>query len=187
MTYLVVQGVPLRLWPASRGLAFPIPFLVFFSADERRCAAHVDSLTLHDTISIDLWSFFFVFLREQQRIEGGEKVIFYITYVQLGFVSGAITCAVCYMLYWLRGREGKATGFPLPFSKDDPINCRHRRLLPEQSTTSTHMTAPMLRLELSLVITALRRSVLVLVSISSKKPSSSAGENLVKTSEWNLM
>ena len=52
-TYLV-QGVPLRLWPASRGLAFPIPFLVFFSADERRCAAHVDSLTLHDTISIDL-------------------------------------------------------------------------------------------------------------------------------------
>ena len=53
MTYLV-QGVPLRLWPASRGLAFPIPFLVFFSADERRCAAHVDSLTLHDTISIDL-------------------------------------------------------------------------------------------------------------------------------------
>ena len=29
MTYLV-QGVPLRLWPASRGLAFPIPFLVFF-------------------------------------------------------------------------------------------------------------------------------------------------------------
>ena len=85
------------------------------------------------------------------------------------------------MLYWLRGREGKATGFPLPFTKDDPINCRHRRLLPEQSTTSTHMTAPMLRLELSLVITALRRSVLALVSISSQKPSSSAGGSFKRT------
>ena len=30
MTYLVQQGVPLRLWPVTRGLAFPIPFLVLF-------------------------------------------------------------------------------------------------------------------------------------------------------------
>ena len=104
----------------------------FFSADESRCAAHVDSLTLHDTIRIDLWSFFFLFLSEQQRIVR-RKVIFSITYVQLGFVSGAITCAVCYMLYWLRGREGKATGFPLPFSKDDlstaiTANCLNKAL-----------------------------------------------------------
>ena len=43
------------------------------------------------------------------------------------------------------------------------------------------MTAPMLRLELSLVITALRRSVLALVSISSQKPSSSAGGSFKRT------
>ena len=34
--------------------SFPDSLPSFFSADERRCAAHVDSLTLHDTISIDL-------------------------------------------------------------------------------------------------------------------------------------
>ena len=39
----------------------------------------------------------------------------------------------------------------------------------------------MLRLELSLVITALRRSVLALVSISSQKPSSSAGGSFKRT------
>ena len=46
-TYLV-QGASIAR------TSFPDSLPSFFSADERRCAAHVDSLTLHDTISIDL-------------------------------------------------------------------------------------------------------------------------------------